>query len=246
MRIALHATGEIGTRAGKILQAEAGLAALGLFRQPDAAEDRRTTAISDLTGYQVLVGDASGEEAVDLAREGVSSHLHVVLWADVTIPEGVAAAAAAAGRTVLTGASLAAGIAETLAAHEAGTTDAVFIGWTEPGDPMRRGEAIPFPDPIGARWGRIVSDDGRLVRAAAPVAGPWAGAVARVMAATAERVVGVADERAHIEAIALAAGAISVAERGFGPGPCSPVDAAEAYLGAALRVGMGVATFTEP
>ena len=59
-----------------------------------------------------------------------------------------------------------------------------------------------------------------------------------------ERVVGVADHRNHLEAIALAAAGIAVSNGAYGPGAHSPEDVPEPYLAAALRVGMGVAAFT--
>jgi hypothetical protein len=63
---------------------------------------------------------------------------------------------------------------------------------------------------------------------------------------TVERLVGVADQRDHLEGIALAAGAIAVASGAFAPGGHTPADAPPAYLGAALGVGLGVAVHQEP
>jgi hypothetical protein len=251
VRIALHAAGDVGKRAGRILQAERGLTALGLFRTEGGVEDRRTTATDDLTGYTVLATDADPDRAVALAREAVAARLHAVVAADVAVPEGLAAAASASGRTVLTGASLGAGLAAALAAAETRSLSDVslLLGWTEPGDPLRRGEAVPFPDPVGARWARLESCSGGVTRAVAPIAGIWGGVAARVSGTLAgtpvERVVGVADEADHLQAIALAAGTIAVAEGSFPAGPCTPDTAADAYLQAALRVGMDVATYSE-
>ena len=47
---------------------------------------------------------------------------------------------------------------------------------------------------------------------------------------------------AHLGEIALAAGAIAVAEGAFPPGIHRPAVSAEAYLAAALRIGLGVAS----
>lgn len=250
MRLALHADGPVGRRAGRILLAEPALVALGRYGDTEArVEDRRTTAIRQLTGFDLLVTDAPDGES--FARIALDDGLHAVLSADVEIPEDLDARAVRAGLTILVGADLGPGIAETLAAHEAARTTrdvSVRIAWTEQGAPLRRGIAVPFPDPVGPRWGRRVGEQGRVERVVAPVQGPWAGALAtvagRVGGRRRQRTVGVADDEAHLRAVALAAGALAVAEGACQPGVQRPGDAASAYLAAALRIGMGVASFT--
>jgi hypothetical protein len=59
-----------------------------------------------------------------------------------------------------------------------------------------------------------------------------------------EQIVGVADQGTHLAAIALAAGAIAVAEGAYPPGVHYPAVAAEAYLAVTLRIGLGVASHT--
>ena len=85
-------------------------------------------------------------------------------------------------------------------------------------------------------------------RFVAPVKGEWAGVVVRVAGQQdgrpVEQIVGVADLAAHLGAIALAAGALAVAEGAYPPGIHRPSVNAEAYLGTALRIGLGVASHT--
>jgi hypothetical protein len=57
-------------------------------------------------------------------------------------------------------------------------------------------------------------------------------------------VVGIADLGPHLYGIALAAGALVVAERSIPPGVHRPGDHAEAYLSAALRMGLEVASYS--
>ena len=87
-----------------------------------------------------------------------------------------------------------------------------------------------------------------MSRFVAPVQGEWAGAVVRVAGQQdgqpVEHIVGVADLAAHLEAIALAAGALAVAEGAYPPGIHRPAVNADAYLGTALRIGLGVASHT--
>ena len=122
----------------------------------------------------------------------------------------------------------------------------VSVAWTEPGTPLRRGTAVPFPDPVGARWAkeRILVDGEGLV---APIEGDWAAAMARVTSASdsgvVTRIVGVADLAPHLEALSLAAGAITLARGDYPLGLTVPKDASDAYLSAALTAGLDVAAY---
>ena len=254
MRIALHAVGEAGRRAGRILLAERDLAALGLYGHEGApVSDRRTMAIRELTGFTVLATDDEGA-ADAFAGIAADDGLSCVLTA-ASVDPAVAERFTPAGTTLLVGANLAQGIAESLAVHEMARTDeirAITVAWTVPGKPLRRGEAVAFPDPVGARWGRKLTKgrrDGTPVRIEVPIGGDWAAASAevtgRIGGETVTRLVGVADHADHLAGIALAAGAIAVATGAYGPGVRRPSDAAPAYLEAALRVGLGVAALTE-
>ena len=243
MRIALHAAGEVGRRAGRILLAEKDLIALGMYGQTGGTEDRRTMAIRSLTGYDPLITDAHDARSFALiaAEEGMSC----VVAAEPRVDRRMARHFLDAGATLLVGAALGGGIAETLAAHERARTDrdrAVTIAWTTEGRPTRRGEAIPFPDPLGPRWGSLSGRSHRrrktpgipVTRLTAPVDGEWAGAIVRVsgerVGIPVEQIVGVADHGDHLAAIALAAGAIAVAEGAYPPGVHRPAVASEAYL----------------
>lgn len=253
MRIALNAAGEVGRRTARILLAERDLDALGLYGHRGGTEDRRTMAITELTGFSILVADEPAPaDALGLARIAADDGLSCVLAAAPDVDGDLADAFRDAGKTLLVGADLASGIAETLAAHETTRIEGetgVSVAWTVPGSPRRRGEAIPFPDPIGARWGievsRRVEDTVPVRRFEVPVEGPWGAAMARVETGRRRaRVVGVADLADHLAAIALAAGTLVVAEGGLPPGVWRPADASSAFLGSALRVGMDVAAFT--
>jgi hypothetical protein len=258
MRIALHAVGEAGRRAGRILLAERDLTALGLYRQEGGAEERRTIRVDSLEGFDVLVSDTP--DPAPLAREAAAAGISAVFPAPFRVDRRLLSRFLDAGSTLLVGAGLSTGIAETLASHEMARTDAeseIAIAWTIPGRPLRRGAAVPFPDPVGARWASRVGRAPRrrprgvtITRWAAPVRGTWAGALARVTGVRSgdrvERVVGVADQAAHLDAIALAAGAVVTAGSAFPPGLHRPPAAALAYLGAAMRIGLGVAAYEHP
>lgn len=248
MRIALNAVGEVGVRTGRILTAEHDLVALGLYGDSSSlGQDRRTIPISSLEGFDALVtDDLDGGSAIAAiaADDGVSCAL------PGTASDDVIDRFRRSGSAVLvTGCSLA-GLAATLAAHETARTDEpldTVVAWTEPGKPLRKGSPVAFPEPVGARWGRRVETAARLTRLAVPVDGGWAGATAtvvgRIGTTTETRIVGVADETSHLEALALAAGAVVAATTDL-TGVLTPEDVAEHYLATALRMGLGVATYT--
>lgn len=255
MRLALHPTGDTGHRAGRILLAEPDLEALGIYGHRSAAtEERRATAITDLAGFSVLASD-DATAPLDLAAIAVADGLSCVLAADVTPDPALASAFAVSGLSLLVAASLP-GLAEALAhraADGAPEPGSLLLAWTRDGKPGRREVAVPFPEPVGARWGTRISpfpgDATTTTRAEVPIQGPWGGALARLTFGTGrkrkrweeERLVAVADDRRHLEAIALAAGALVLARGRVLPGACRPGAVAAAYLEACLGVGLEVA-----
>ena len=249
MRVAIDPRSEVGVRAGRVLLAERSLQVLGLLGRAPKDRDTRLTQVRDLADYDLLVSDDT-EDPVAAVRMALQAGIGCVLFDD---GDGIEAAYGEQfteqGTTLLVGANLAAGVAPALASHErtrGGTILEVTIAWTEPGSPIRRGEAIPFPDPVGARWARERATEPGYKAFVAPLSGEWAAAMARVTSATGggvvTRVVGVADLAVHLEALALAAGAISLDV--FAPGVHRPAHAAEVYLAAALQAGLDVAAYS--
>ncbi len=249
MRIAIDPHGEVGTRTGRILLAERSLDVLGLLGRPPREEDARLEQVRDLGDYDLIVSDDTAEPEATV-RMALNAGIGCVLFADGDgLDEEYGGQFVEQGTTLLLGANTAAGIAPSLASHETargGTVLEVTIAWTEPGSPVRRGEPIPFPDPVGARWATARPTEPGYKAFVAPLNGEWAGAMARVTSATdggvVTRVVGVADHAAHLEALALAAGAISLDI--FAPGVHRPAQAAEVYLAAALQAGLDVAAYS--
>ncbi len=249
MRIALDQHGEVGTRTGRILLGEPGLEALGLVARAPRDDDARLERATEVADYDLLVSDDT-EEPVVVVRTALAAGIDCVIFADGQgFDEEYGPRFASADRTLLIGANLASGIAPALASHETargGEILEVGVAWTEPGSPLRRGEPIPFPDPVGARWARPSPTEPGYAAFVAPVLGPWAGAIARVTSASAggvvTRIVGVADLAAHLEALALAAAALAI--DAYAPGAHRPAWAAESYLAAALRAGLDVAAYS--
>jgi len=235
-------------RAARILLAERDLTGLGLIGRSPSGRDDRVQAVTDLSEYDVVITDAP--DAAELVEAALDARISCVVWADGEDLEAeYGEQFEAAGLTLLTGANVASGLAPSLAAHETargGEVMEVSIAWTEPGTPLRRGEAIPFPDPVGPRWAAERAGVQNYRAYAAPVPGDWAGALARVTSAAPEgvvmRIVGVADLATHLEALALSSGALAIDM--YAPGAHRPADAAEIYLAKALDAGLGVASYT--
>lgn len=240
MRIGLDHTSEIGVRAGRLLLGESDLELLGVLRRDTRDPDPRLRRIDDLADLDAVVTDDPDSAVL---TEALEQGTPVVLWAETTGP-----ASPTAGTPVLAGANLVTGIGRSLLVREdeiAGDTAHVLFAWTEPGKPLRHGEAIAFPDPVGARWGVRRSMTNRRLEVAVPVPDEWAGIIVRTSTSEGSRTVGIADLAMHLEAIALAAGAVIAAQGRIPSGVHTPDACADDYLLAALRIGLDIASFTE-
>lgn len=248
MRLALRATGEVATRAGRILLAERSLTALGLVDQRPTEKDPRLEYVEVLATYDALITDAV--QPIDDIEMALNAGISCVVWVDAEeAHDEYHDDFAAAGLRLITGCNLASGIAPALVTHEVATTDNVLetsIAWTEPGTPRRRGRAVPFPDPVGSRWAEECSTSLADRCYVARVNGEWAAAMAQVTGASeagvVTRIVGVSDLAVHLEALALAGGAIVVGD--FPSGSSHPADEAEIYLSRLLDAGLDVAAHT--
>jgi len=248
VRVAVEQAGtEVSLRAARIILAERDLSALGLIGGSPKGKDKRVHQATDLGDYDVVMTDAP--DPAELVEAALDARINCVVWADgADLEAEYGEGFTAAGATLLTGVNVASGLAPSLAAHETargGEVMEVSIAWTEPGTPLRRGEPIPFPDPVGPRWADERETENGYKAYAAPVLGDWAGALARVTSAGTDgvvtRIVGVADHAAHLEALALAAGVLAIDL--YAPGAHRPASAAEIYLAKALDAGLGVAAY---
>jgi hypothetical protein len=250
MRIVVDHQSEVAIRAGRILLGERSLEALGVLGKEPGRGDERLVRVDDLADFDVIVTDSVDDIPV-IVESALEARIGCVLWAD-----GEEAAEAYGERfveelqTLLVGANLGSGIAPSLAAHERARSAEILdvtVAWTEPGRPLRRGEPIPFPDPVGPRWARERSHVGKQRTFVAPVADNWAAALAKVTGSSGDgvhtRLVGVSDLALHLEALAVAAGAVAVAQGVYTPGAHRPADAAEDYLARALAAGLEVAAY---
>lgn len=240
MRVALHATSEVGRRAGHILLAEHDLTTLGLVDASPSGANPNVVRADDLAQFDVFVGDDRDDPAA-AAHRAATAGIHCVLWDD-GVPPWTGPGA------LLTGANLASGMAPVLLAHEAAAHQSPraesTVAWTEPGKRLRRGVPVAFPDPVGSLWAKRRRREGHTRYLAAPVDGEWAGAMVMVgPAEDPEAIVGVADLAVHLESIALAAGVICMGRERFGPGRWRPVEAAEDMLATMLDLGLEVAGF---
>lgn len=249
MKVAVEQAGaEVALRASRVLLGERELTTLGLIGGQPKGNDRRVEPVRDLAEYDVIMTDAP--DPAELVEAALAAGVACVVWADgPELEEEFGDQFVSAGIPLLTGTNVASGLAPALAAHETargGEVLEVSIAWTEPGTPLRRGEPIPFPDPVGPRWAAEREPVHGYKAYAAPINGDWAAALARVTSVgsggVVMRVVGVADYAAHLEALALAAGVMAIDL--YSPGAHRPAYAAEIYLAKALEAGLDVATYS--
>lgn len=233
-----------------MLLAESSVEALGLIGRRSTAGDPRISTVTSLAGWDVLISD----HADHLTKRYRQASDHGIPF---VYPGNQLPGEDGPDIPVIAGANRSAGLAACLAAVESsrrGNPLEVVVGWTEAGTPLRRGHPLAFPQPIGHRWALeadTVWPDAPSGTAflSAPIEGPWAGVTARVTIATQEgvevRTMGVADDALYLDGIALAAAAMAVDAAMLPVGLHYPTAAADAYLDAALRAGLEVATFVE-
>lgn len=194
------------------------MTALGIADAGALIDDRRVTRVDDLHEWDVVVSDdVPPSEFLDrVRRAGVRI---------VTAGDRVASGDA----TVVAGASLA-GLARAVAATQ--SQPVRLIAWTEPGRPPTVGTTVPFPPPVGRRRARRIPDRSLV----APIDAEWAGLVVHA----GDRIVGAADHRDWLAAIALAAAVFVVPDGG---GLHTPEEQADRYLDAAAKAGFETAVF---
>ncbi len=209
VRVAVHPIGEVGRRAVRVLQAEPAIQEVVVWGID--AEASRARLVESLDGVDVSVTDR--HEPDDLAQaclEGRSALVTTTSWGGEPGLEF-----SEAGLSLVVGANLETGIAASLAVQEAALMDEpleVRLAWTVRGRTRRRGEPIPFPDPVGSLWAREVDPRGWTtvnipVKAfEAPLEGEWVAAMAQVSGAldngVQRTIVGTADQGPYLSAIA--------------------------------------------
>lgn len=220
MRVLVDATSDVGQRAARVFLAENDVSYVGLWDAPDAARNSRSGPALDVDGYDVAVTDREEHISDLLARCSVAG-VPLVLWHDAPViaPGGAAI-------PVVVGANVGSALAEVLIHHPSAAltaSDDVQIAWTEPGDVLRKGTPVAFPDPVGMSWTRERSP-GRFVAFRDDT---WSGAVARLDGDGGERIIGVADQGVHVEALVLAATALCASDGLYEAGVRSASEAGE-------------------
>ena len=252
MKVAVHATSDIGKRALRVLQGEPYVSEAGLWG-PEEAKSKPPT-ISDLRTVDVLVAEKIPPKS--LVEAALEARVHLVVATNNGGDFG--ASFAAQGISLVLGANLGAGLATCLAAQEAAFMDEpleVRLAWTVPGRIRRKGEPIPFPGPVGSLWARETDVVGWTQRNipvkafAAPIESSWHAAMAQVSGALDEGVqrtiVGAADDGEFIAAIALAAAVVPTGQHAYGPGSRWVSEAPSPYLDRALAAGIEVASYRD-
>lgn len=236
VKFALDSGTEIGQRTAWILLGDARCTDLVMLDPGWRPDDPRVTYSRDVTDASVVISDGTTPLASLVGRASVAG-IPLVFWSDVAEFELGPAAV-----PVLVGANVGTTLVDALLTHPASMPsdeESVKVAWTEPGLAHRGGIPMAFPDPVGMVWteerspGRFVAfrDD------------DWAGATTIVEGRAGQRVVGVADQGAHLEALTLASVAFVAAAGSFDPGIQKPVKALTEILTEARDLELEVAVW---
>lgn len=250
MRVAIQPIGEIGRRVARVLQAEPAVDEVVAWGVEEAG---RLRIVESLETSDVAVTDSHKPDTLAAAcLENGTSLVTSLTWDDEPVREF-----GEAGLSLVVGGNIETGIAASLALQEAALMDEpleVRMAWTVRGRPRRRGEPIPFPEPVGSLWAREVDPQGwdspiPIRTFEAPVEGGWSAAMAQVSGALDDgiqrTIVGSADHSAYLGAIALAAAVVPVGQHGYPSGRSWAFASPTAYLDRALAAGLDVASYHE-
>ena len=252
MRVVVHPIGDVGRRVVRVLQAEPTITDVAVWGTEEP--DQRVRVVDEINDCDVVVTDRrEPDELADLCLAAGAALVAPLSW------EGEPTVRFSdAGLSLIVGANIETGIAAGLALQEAALMDTPFevrVAWTVRGRPRRRGEPIPFPGPVGSLWAREVDPQGWTdtnipVKAfEAPVEGEWAAAMAQVSGALDDGVqrtiVGVADHKGFLSAIALSSAVVPAGHHAYPPGRSWASAAPTPYLDRALAAGLDVASFHE-
>lgn len=236
MRIALDTGTDVGQRTARIFLGDPRCDRLVLINSGWVPRDSRVIQARDFSGVDVVVSDGTTPLASLIGRSSVAG-APLVFWSDVPTSElGTAAI------PVIVGANVGSTLADALLTHPSSQPvrgDTVKVAWTEPGSPHRKGTPIAFPDPVGLAW----SQERGKNRFVACRDDEWAGATTIVDGGSGQRIVGVADLGAHLEALTLAAVAFTAAAGSFEPGVQSTAAAWEVILTEARNLELDIAVW---
>jgi hypothetical protein len=236
VRIALDTGTDVGQRTARIFLGDPRCDRLLLINSWWVPKDSRVCQTRDFSDVDVVVSDGTTPLTSLIGRSSVAG-APLVFWPDVPTSQLGAAAIA-----VIVGANVGSTLADALLTHPSSQPmqeDTVKVAWTEPGSPHRKGTPIAFPEPVGMAW----SDKRAEGRFVAFRDDEWAGATTIVDGPSGQRIVGVADLGAHLEALTLAAVAFTAATGSFNPGIQSTAMARGAILSEARNLELDIAVW---
>jgi hypothetical protein len=236
VKFVLDSGSEIGRRTAWILLGDKRCSQLVMLNSGWRPSDPRVSHGKDVSGASVVLSDGTTPLASLIGRASVAG-VPLVVWSDAEESELGPAAI-----PVLVGANVGTTLVDALLMHPASTPtadDEVKVAWTEPGSPHRGGTPIAFPEPVGMAW----TDERSPGRFVAFRDDEWAGATTIVEGEEGQRVVGVADQGAHIEALTLAAVGFVAANGSFNTGIQQPLTALAEILTEARNLELEVAVW---
>lgn len=236
MRFALDIDSEVGQRAARIVLGDPRCDKLVLLNKGWLPDDDRVTQSRDIAGIDVLISDGTTPLTNLIGRVSVAG-VPLVVWKETAKSDFGPATV-----PIIVGANVGFTLAEALLTHpssQPNESDSVQVAWTEPGKPLTRGTPIAFPEPVGMVW----TSERRPRRFVAYRDDEWAGATTMVDGPSGQRIVGVSDHGAHLEALTLTAVAFAAIDGSFSSGIQPATNASASVLAEAMNLELDIAVW---
>ena len=209
----------------------------------DTGEEASTESV---VGWNVLAVDNLAEAYLPRILEAAENGIPVVVGAD--LPVRFSAPDSPFVCNASNGAGLAAALARYMSPEDAPHLE-TRLAWTVAGRPLRAGQAVTFPEPVGPLWaGRHPADGTKATCYVAPTDSGWAAVRVGLNVADSNggrrMVLGISDHHDYLSAASFGA-AILAAAKGAYPAGLSrgPGDSKGIFIEIAQEAGLRVARF---
>lgn len=242
-RIALGVEADLRSRLVRVLQAWPDIT-IGVLKNPSDAEEEAPT--ESVLGWDVLAVDHLAEVYLPRIHEAAENGIPVVVGAHLP------ARFSAPNSPFVCNASTGGGLAAALARYVSPGDDPYLetrLAWTVAGRPLRAGQAVTFPEPVGPLWaGRHPTDGTKATCYVAPTDSGWGAVRVDLMVGDGNggrrMVLGISDHHDYLKAAGFGAAIMAAAKGTYSAGLSrGPGDSKGVFMEIAQEAGLRVARF---